>query len=195
MNFIEFPMPDIKALDERRIAHLAVTMAKKAGTLVPMPCCVCGSTEKIEAHHEDYTKPNVIVWLCLPCHRAHHAAMGSYAGRKPLRFVDVEFDASSLPEIVRKDFEAHAHLARQTPGQLLADLVKEKIAAQTQPSTPIAEAEVSAIELFHHLPPEKRAVVHRYSLMKGQTIVATLKECLLKVSDEINASRETAAHA
>ena len=62
----------------------------------------------------------------------------------------------------------------------------------SHPLTPITHEELSANKLLSELPTEKQEVLRRYSLMKGQTMVATLKECLLKVADEINASRETA---
>lgn len=35
-------------------------------------CSECKSTKKIEAHHDDYTKPLEIRWLCNACHRAWH---------------------------------------------------------------------------------------------------------------------------
>lgn len=42
--------------------------AVRAGRLVKQPCAACGTTENIEAHHEDYSKPLEVVWLC----RKHH---------------------------------------------------------------------------------------------------------------------------
>lgn len=33
-------------------------------------CVVCGS--QAEKHHEDYSKPLAIVWLCRTCHMNHH---------------------------------------------------------------------------------------------------------------------------
>jgi len=42
---------------------------QKRGKLVPKPCEKCGSTSRIEKHHDDYQKPLEVRWLC----RAHHA--------------------------------------------------------------------------------------------------------------------------
>ncbi len=39
----------------------------KAGILERKPCEVCGKT-KVDAHHDDYTKPRDVRWLC----RSHH---------------------------------------------------------------------------------------------------------------------------
>lgn len=49
-------------------AHNRVSKALRTGKLQKKPCDVCGAT-KVEAHHEDYTKPLEVIWLC----RKHHA--------------------------------------------------------------------------------------------------------------------------
>lgn len=38
----------------------------------PSKCTKCESGENIEAHHPDYDKPKLVVWLCRPCHREIH---------------------------------------------------------------------------------------------------------------------------
>ncbi len=54
---------------EKRKAHDAVAYAVRSGKLVRQPCEVCGATGRIHAHHDDYTKPLEVRWLC----RNHHA--------------------------------------------------------------------------------------------------------------------------
>lgn len=56
------------------IAHAATTRAIRLGILTRQPCEECGSSTKVEAHHDDYTKPLQIRWLCKLCHADHHFA-------------------------------------------------------------------------------------------------------------------------
>lgn len=56
---------------EKSVARARVQYAVRMGTLVAQPCEVCGS-EKVQAHHEDYSKPLEVMWLCFEHHRARH---------------------------------------------------------------------------------------------------------------------------
>lgn len=56
---------------EKYQANYAVTNAVKAGRLVRLPCEVCGN-EKSQAHHENYSKPFTVRWLCFRHHREEH---------------------------------------------------------------------------------------------------------------------------
>lgn len=38
----------------------------------PHICSNCGSDILVEAHHNDYSKPFEVVWLCRKCHRNWH---------------------------------------------------------------------------------------------------------------------------
>ncbi len=56
-----------------RKAHYKVAYAIKIGSLVrPANCEKCFKASKIQAHHEDYSKPLEVMWLCQSCHRKQH---------------------------------------------------------------------------------------------------------------------------
>jgi len=60
---------------EKVRAHSAVHRALKKGTLIrPLECEGCGPnySGKLEAHHDDYSKPLEIKWLCDSCHKLRH---------------------------------------------------------------------------------------------------------------------------
>ena len=46
------------------------------------PCCICGSKDKIHAHHEDYSKPFRVVFLCKSHHSQYHAQKNRALHRK-----------------------------------------------------------------------------------------------------------------
>lgn len=45
----------------------------KQGRIVPQPCEVCGKTVNVHGHHDDYSKPLEVRWLCSYHHRKLHA--------------------------------------------------------------------------------------------------------------------------
>lgn len=53
--------------DLKRGAMEAVSNALKSGALVQQPCEMCGA--EAEAHHEDYSQPLTVRWLCPLHHR------------------------------------------------------------------------------------------------------------------------------
>ena len=57
-------------------AHDIVRNAVRHGRLIKQPCHICGSTINVHAHHEDYSKPLDVIWLCDKCHRIRHGATG-----------------------------------------------------------------------------------------------------------------------
>lgn len=60
---------------EKKAAHQAVQSALRNGSLTKKPCEVCGSEVRIHGHHDDYSKPLDVVWLCHSHHMARHHAM------------------------------------------------------------------------------------------------------------------------
>ena len=51
---------------ERRAARVIVGNFLRAGKIAKQPCEVCGSTN-VHAHHDDYSRPLDVRWLC-PTH-------------------------------------------------------------------------------------------------------------------------------
>ena len=59
--------PEVK---HKRQCRLLVYYAVQVGLLTRTPC-PCGNPDT-EAHHEDYSKPLKVEWLCRPCHQKIH---------------------------------------------------------------------------------------------------------------------------
>lgn len=60
----------------KRAAHNAINLQIKLGKLIrPSQCEACINGHRIEAHHDDYTKPLEVMWLCTRCHRARHSKL------------------------------------------------------------------------------------------------------------------------
>lgn len=62
----------VERYPEKVAARNAVYAAIKSGKLVPQPCEVCGATEDVHGHHDDYTKKLDVRWLCRKHHREVH---------------------------------------------------------------------------------------------------------------------------
>ena len=55
-------------------ARTKLQYAIKTGRVIkPDSCSQCGSTRRVSGHHEDYSKPLEVIWLCQVCHSAVHA--------------------------------------------------------------------------------------------------------------------------
>lgn len=61
-----FQTPEAKA---KQSARRTVSNAIRDGKLQKQPCCVCGTLNDVQAHHEDYDRPLDVVWVC----RNHHS--------------------------------------------------------------------------------------------------------------------------
>ena len=60
--------PEIRAKD---LARRSVYRAIKSGKIIRMPCERCGE-QKVEAHHDDYSKRLEVRWLCIKHHNLQH---------------------------------------------------------------------------------------------------------------------------
>jgi ribosomal protein S27AE len=57
-------------------AHNMVNNAIRDGKLFKKSCGECGSKRRINAHHDNYTEPLNVRWLCASCHHQWHAENG-----------------------------------------------------------------------------------------------------------------------
>jgi hypothetical protein len=65
-----------KKYPEKYRAMSIVNNAIRTKKLFKCPCEVCGEDNKVVAHHDDYTKPLNIRWLCQAHHKQWHALNG-----------------------------------------------------------------------------------------------------------------------
>lgn len=61
-----------RANPEKYLAHVAVGAALSRGELTKGCCEVCGSSA-VDAHHDDYSQPLKVRWLCRRHHTRLHA--------------------------------------------------------------------------------------------------------------------------
>jgi hypothetical protein len=60
----------VRTVNKRKLrAQLMLREAVLEGRLIRQPCAICGSTTNVHGHHENYSKPLEVQWLC-----AHHHA-------------------------------------------------------------------------------------------------------------------------
>lgn len=70
---------------DKEKARVAVRQALASGVLVMKPCEVCGDTEGVEFHHDDYKKPLEVRCLC----PVHHKEADKI--RKQKKHLDIQY--------------------------------------------------------------------------------------------------------
>lgn len=59
--------------NDRVAARQELNYAVRSGRVAkPDYCATCGSNAKLTAHHDDYSKPLDVRWLCYSCHGKEH---------------------------------------------------------------------------------------------------------------------------
>jgi hypothetical protein len=57
----------------KRWAHVATASALRRGLIERQSCEVCGA-DNADAHHDDYSRPMAVRWLCRRHHKEVHRA-------------------------------------------------------------------------------------------------------------------------
>ena len=57
---------------EKVRAQKCLQEAVKHGRIIRQRCETCGISERVQGHHEDYSKPLDVMWLCPLCHQKRH---------------------------------------------------------------------------------------------------------------------------
>ena len=89
----DHPGPRTGEAKSKEQARKKLAYAVKRGVVKRGPCETCGTMKQIEAHHDDYTKPLEVRWLCRPHHidleclmkrlKRHRPQPPAYSGRRP----------------------------------------------------------------------------------------------------------------
>ncbi len=65
--------------NDKTRARASLNAAVRCGQVQrPATCSRCGKLGRVTGHHDDYSKPLVVTWLCYECHGREH--------RKPISF-------------------------------------------------------------------------------------------------------------
>jgi len=68
----------IAAYPERHDARMVVNGAIRSGIMErPETCARCCRSGSIQAHHEDYSKPLEVKWMCRQCHADTHRKLST----------------------------------------------------------------------------------------------------------------------
>lgn len=62
---------------KKRAIYLIRQAIKNGNIKRQLECSVCGSSKLVSGHHDDYSKPLVVRWLCYLCHKKWHKENGS----------------------------------------------------------------------------------------------------------------------
>jgi hypothetical protein len=58
--------------DRNRAVSSLGSAVRRGKVSKPIHCERCGSDRPLQGHHEDYTRPLDVEWLCSSCHVRHH---------------------------------------------------------------------------------------------------------------------------
>jgi integrase len=140
-------------------ARKSVARAITSGQLVPQPCEDCGATD-VHGHHDDYTKPLDVRWLCSTCHAKLHTALGTNRGAQAAnKLTDAIISAAKLrPGQKLTDGHSLYIFAKPDALQWRLRLKGSDRVLGTHPDVSVAEARAKAKALRDGTTPSVHAV-------------------------------------
>lgn len=90
--------------------RLLTRKAVKRGRIKKRPCKICGSENKIQPHHPDYSQPLKVVWLCAAHHTKLHASIRKIHGEKMIKITMAELlykEGFSLRKVAKDVGKSH----------------------------------------------------------------------------------------
>lgn len=87
---------------KKRAAQLKMARAIRSGRLVRLPCVKCGNP-KSQGHHEDYSKPLDVIWLCTKHHAERHKELRGTLEITPFVFKQGPYNATQWPTLTIKN--------------------------------------------------------------------------------------------
>ena len=74
-----------KKYPDRSKAKTAINNAIKSGKIEKGICAICDSNKYIQGHHDDYSKPMQVDWLCRKCHYLWHQLLREWERQANVR--------------------------------------------------------------------------------------------------------------
>jgi len=84
---------------------------KRSQRLFPViqPCEECGTTERVQRHHEDYEKPEEVRFLCQSCHTKRDMERGIWGNHLKKNYRATRFKTPRTCPICGRSFSNYTH--------------------------------------------------------------------------------------
>jgi hypothetical protein len=93
----------------------------REGKINKEPCVVCGC-EDVLAHHEDYSKPNDVIWICASHHKSYHdGKLGLFRNKlwwNPKRLIPRRMRKQAIPNKYQEQITQFKKKKRQNAEQM-----------------------------------------------------------------------------
>ncbi len=107
-------------IEVRKRARRITQDLLREGKIDKTPCVVCGN-EDVIAHHEDYSRPDDVIWICETHHKAYHdGEIGLFKNKlwwNPKRLIPRRMRKQNIPKKYQEQIEQFKKKKRQKAEQ------------------------------------------------------------------------------